>query len=285
MSDGWCRLGGVRRIVVRRHGSALGAWEMASAPAGPHLRELVHSYVGYTERTVAPLRRREVPSGFITLIISFGDPMRVTIGPGQTVTSFVAGLHEQPAITEHAGRQQGIEIRLTPLGGYALLHTPMHLLANTVVDLPALVGGSLVDRLACAPDWAARFALLDTALAGLLDAGRPAAPEVAWAWHRLRASAGRISVADLTGEVGWSRRHLAARFREQVGLTPKAAARVLRFERALGLLRPGSSLAGVAVAAGFYDQAHLHRDFRALAGCTPTEYLAAQLPDGGGTGA
>ncbi len=257
MSGGGCRLGGVRRIVVRRHGSALGAWEMASAPAGPHLRGLVHSYVGYTERTLAPLRRREVPSGFVTLIISFGDPMRVTIGPGQTVTSFVAGLHEQPAITEHAGRQQGIEVRLTPLGGYALLRTPMHLLANTVVDLPALVGGSLVDRLACAPD----------------------------SWHRLRASAGRISVADLTGEVGWSHRHLAARFREQVGLTPKAAARVLRFERALGLLRPGSSLAGVAVAAGFYDQAHLHRDFRALAGCTPTEYLSAQLPDGGGTGA
>jgi AraC-like DNA-binding protein len=63
-------------------------------------------------------------------------------------------------------------------------------------------------------------------------------------------------------------------------------ARVLRFQRGLRLLKEDNarrrSWAEVAVLCGYYDQAHLNRDFRELAGCTPTELLAARLPDGAG---
>lgn len=45
---------------------------------------------------------------------------------------------------------------------------------------------------------------------------------------------GTLAIATLVEEIGWSQRHLAATFREQIGLTPKAAARVLRFERCAG---------------------------------------------------
>ena len=72
------------------------------------------------------------------------------------------------------------------------------------------------------------------------------------------------------GQCGW-------RFRTQLGLAPKAYARIVRFQRAVGLLggvRDGHTLADVAIECGYYDQSHLSRDFVALAGCTPTALMA-----------
>ena len=94
-----------------------------------------------------------------------------------------------------------------------------------------------------------------------------------------------MGIQPLADATGWSRRHLLTRFRAQVGLAPKTAARVLRFRRAAGLLVPPGSdggpgrpvprgLADVAAECGYADHAHLVREFRALAGCTPTAYLA-----------
>jgi AraC-like DNA-binding protein len=100
--------------------------------------------------------------------------------------------------------------------------------------------------------------------------------EVRWASRRLVASGGQVTVAKLAADVGWSRRRLAERFRQEVGLPPKLFARVLRFERArLRLREPDRpALAEVAAESGYYDQAHLNRDFAELAGCSPTRWLA-----------
>ena len=119
-------------------------------------------------------------------------------------------------------------------------------------------------------------------------AGAPPPPtELSWAWGRLRASAGRTPIGGLATELGWSHRRLIARFRESIGLPPKALARVLRFERVAQLLQVADEprLARVALECGYYDQAHLNRDFRQFAGITPTEYLARRLPSAGGVGA
>ncbi|MEO5874340.1 MAG: helix-turn-helix domain-containing protein, partial [Streptosporangiaceae bacterium] len=97
------------------------------------------------------------------------------------------------------------------------------------------------------------------------------------AWGRLLQSHGGISVAALALETGWSERRLSGRFRAEIGLPPKAAARVVRFDRArrLGAARP-RLLADLAAEAGYFDQAHLAREFRALAGCPPSQWLAEQ---------
>lgn len=88
----------------------------------------------------------------------------------------------------------------------------------------------------------------------------------------------------LAGEVGWSRRHLAVRCRQQLGMPPKTVARILRFERVVRLLGhdDGGRLAEIAYDCRFSDQAHLNRDFRKLAGTTPSEYVGSPLPDGFG---
>src|SRR5690606_32137193 len=104
-------------------------------------------------------------------------------------------------------------------------------------------------------------------------------PEVCEAFRLIEASGGRVTVAEVADRVGWSRRHLGERFRQEIGLSPKAAARVVRFHRARRLLATGGrGLAEVAAVAGYADQAHLTREFKDLAGATPTAWLAEELP-------
>ena len=104
---------------------------------------------------------------------------------------------------------------------------------------------------------------------------------LAWVWEVEGHRWSYESSAELVRDAGWSRRHFTSRFTRATGLRPKAFARVLRFQRAKELLvRPDASLAAIALDAGYYDQAHLNRDFRAFAGCTPTELMARRLPAG-----
>jgi AraC-like DNA-binding protein len=242
----------------------------------------VARYCGYVERTNAPLRRSEAATAKVTVILSFGPRIDVD---GESHGSFVAGPSEAATTTEHDGVQHGIELNLAPPVARRLLGVPMHELLDRVVPLGEVLGGEeLVERLYEAPGWAERFALLDAELARRLEDAPPSHPAVRAAYARLVATRGAVPVGVLAAELGWSRRHLAARFREEVGVAPKALARLLRFERALELLgtRP---LADVAYECGYYDQAHFNRDFRAFAGAPPGELLARRLPDAGGVAA
>jgi AraC-like DNA-binding protein len=92
----------------------------------------------------------------------------------------------------------------------------------------------------------------------------------------LRASSGTVSIAQVAREVGWSDRHLARGFRREIGLTPKAAARVIRFDRARRLLSRHSG-AVVAAECDYADQAHLIREFVSFTGLSPTRWLAEEV--------
>ena len=225
-------------------------------------------YCAYREYSAAPFSRLEVPNGFVSLILSFGDPIDVS---GERCTSFVAALHEHPAVTTFAGGQHGIQIDVTPLAARRLFGMPLHEISGElVVGWDALVGDDLVDRLAYAPD---AFELLDAELARRLDRDVPHEREVGWAFARLRASAGAVPVGDLAAELGWSPRRLIERFRDVVGLPPKLTARILRFESVVQRLRAGERLADIAYDAGYYDQAHMNRDFREFAHCSPGKFV------------
>ena len=100
------------------------------------------------------------------------------------------------------------------------------------------------------------------------DRYRPSA-ELAHAYGRLARSAGGERVSALADAVGWSRKHLAARFHAELGVGPKTIARVMRFERACRLARSAGGWAAVAAESGYADQAHLTREFATLAGESP----------------
>jgi AraC-like DNA-binding protein len=209
-------------------------------------------------------------------IVCFGVPYRLD---GEPFRAFVGGLSDRPVRTEFVGDAGGIQVDFTPLGARRCLGLPMQELTNRVVAIEDVLGpraALLVERLQEARGWAERFALLDAALLRRLAEGPEPAPEVAWTLRRLAAADGRLAIAGLAAEVGWSRRHLAASWRRDVGLAPKAVARILRFQRALRLVREGHGLAEAAYDCGYADQPHLNRDFRALAGASPREVIFVQ---------
>ena len=174
-----------------------------------------------------------------------------------------------------------MHVDVTPLGAQALLGLPASAIASTIVNLREALGAGateLVDRLGAARTWTDRFAAIDDVFSRAVVEAHEPADEVVWAWQRILETGGTVEVRDLAAEVGWSRRHFGERFRSELGLAPKVASRVIRFERARELLarpdRPG--LADVAATCGYFDQAHLTREWRELAGCTPTAWLAEE---------
>ena len=278
--------------------------ESVQGRPAPALRPYVGWYSGFRQAGVAPARHRGLPSPYLTLILTLDDPL--TIGahpdpaqePGEFVT-LLGGLHTAPALVVHEGRQSGVQVALSPLGARGLLGLPAGEVAGVDLHADDVLGRDVreaQERLRLAADWPERFAIVDEWLLARLAAsgGGSPAPEVGRAWELVLATDGRVTVADLAAEVGWSARHLSARFAAETGLGPKAAGRVVRFDRARrrlaararrgpGELWPdsppvrGLALADLAVECGYFDQAHLDREFRALAGCPPVAWLAEEF--------
>lgn len=256
------------------------------------LRPYVSSYTGYRLDGVAPGVHPGLPSKAMTFIVSFDDPLDIAAMPDarqppERFWAMVGGLHTRPATVRHDGRQHGIQIELTPLGSLHLFGTRPADLASIVVPLDQLdapFARRLLDRLADPSDWTARFDALDALLGGVLRDERTidrVIPEpVAAAWELVIATGGRIAIDRVADEVGWGRRHLTDRFRRTFGLTPKHLARVVRFERAQRALRVPDppTLATLAATCGYADQSHLTRDWHEFAGCTPSAWLADELP-------
>ena len=240
---------------------------------GDELRASVSSYDGFREETGSPLLRREGPGHDVVLIVSFGEPWRID---GERLTSFAAGLRDRQVTTRHEGRCHGIHVNVSPPAAYRLLGFPLHELAYRQVPLEdVLPEPFLAERLHEAGGWEERFRLLDRVLARRLSTARPSSRGVEWAWRRLVDSHGGIRIGTLARELGWSRKRLVARFREEVGVPPKTAARVIRFERARALAEQAArpDWARIAVDAGYYDQSHLINEFRAFSGRTPETFF------------
>jgi AraC-like DNA-binding protein len=144
-------------------------------------------------------------------------------------------------------------------------HTPL----DDVWGAAAVV--RLRDRLGTAGSASSRLALFEAELAARLPRLRGIDPLVALTLMRLRAGS---PVAAVVREAGYSHRHVTQTFRDQVGLGPKTYGRLLRFGRALDRIasEPAIDWADLAAAEGYADQAHLTREFRAIAGLTPGQY-------------
>jgi AraC-like DNA-binding protein len=278
--------------------------ESAWRVPGAGLRPFVSWYSGYRQAGVGARRHRGLPSPDLTFILTLNDPLVLAVHPDprrspMSYESLVGGLHTAPALITHDGRQSGIQLGVTPLGARVLFGLPAGELANWDGDATQVLGGfvaELQDRVRAERSWAGRFAVIEDVLgqraAGfdpdhgwVAGGGRRSGvrPEVAYAWRRLLDLRGAVPVSSLAAETGWSTRHLSAQFRAEIGLSPKATARVFRFDHARRLLGraatagAGVRLADLAAAAGYYDQAHLAADFRSLAGCPPTQWLAEEF--------
>ncbi len=260
----------------------------------PMLRGLVDWYSGYRDVGIPPAHHRGLPSPGLTVIFTLDDQLTLArhpdpAQPADTFDTLIGGLHTSPALITHDGRQSGIQVGLSPLGSRALLGMPAAELAGRCVhghDVLGSFAAELRGKLRAAGTWDERFAILDRALlsrARLADERAGISGELRHAWQLLVRSGGSAPVAGLAAETGWSDRYLRAKFRAEIGLAPKAAARVIRFSRARRILQLRAvageplCLAELAASCGYFDQAHLDREFGLLAGCSPTGWVAAEL--------
>jgi AraC-like DNA-binding protein len=280
-----------RRIEFSRHASELGHWEAAVAKPHPLLRACVREYVGASEETPSPLRRRELPTEIAPLIINFGAPFRLfdaTADPKCIeLRSFVTGAFDTYALVESTGAYCCVQVNFTILGARLFLQRPLKDLTNREVALDDVLGEEgrrLEMRLHDAATWEGRFDLLDRVILERVAQRSDVPAAVSHAWERLLCRAGQVDIAALVRETGWSHKHFVAQFSEHIGLRPKALARVLRFGRAAELLKVSERgrFADIAYACGYYDQAHFTRDFSAFAGVSPSALLASRLPNRGG---
>ncbi len=259
----------------------------------------VHGYHGYRQLGVAPALHRGLPSPYLTVIFTLDEPLHLLqhVDPARqpgSYTAMVGGLHTTPALITHDGAQSGVQVMLDPLGARAVLGMPAAELAGLDVDAADVLGpvaAEVLDRLRSARTWPARFAVLDLVLGRAVTgpaiagrsvarraAGQPGHPAVAQAWNRLRRAGGMVPVHQLAADIGCSERYLAKSFATELGIAPKMAARMIRFDGARRVLAAtGGALADTAVRSGYYDHAHLDRDFRQFAGCSPTRWLAAEF--------
>jgi len=276
---------------LRTHDDGINAWRVADVAPPPQLAGLILGYGDYTERTGGFTTRRELPHAGGVLIVNFAAPLAIVGGDGREIVlqageAFVAGAHLRPALSRSGGMQAGMHVFLPLSSLRRLLGLPMHELADRVVPLDALLGADarrLGDALAGARTAGERINRIDAALTARFAATSPLG---AAERHGLALLRGRpdLDIAEVARRVGWSRKHLAGRVRDAVGVGPRSWRRLIRFERLTARLAgdPAPDWAGLAHDMGYCDQPHLNREFREMTGMTPSAFLARSLPDGGG---
>ncbi len=249
--------------------------------ASPRLAHLVSSISFYRERGFGLTGFRHAAPLALPLLLNLGTPFRIALGrrPGDrdVQPSFTAGLFPGPVMIESDGRAECVQIDFTPLGAYRFYGGAVPHLTARMIDIEDVLGreGRLLrERITEVPAWPRRFAIIEDFIQR--RANHVPSPEIASALSVLVKTAGTARMRDIASDIGWSRKHLARRFTNEVGLAPKTLALMLRFHRACGLARTGAlaGWAAIAVEAGYADQAHLTRDFRVFTGETPTEWAA-----------
>lgn len=258
------------------------------------------SAVAYEASGLTPGAHRGLPSPWLTFIVSAGGPVRVcgTVEDGEgfdpeRATAYdvlLAGLHPAASRVEQPAAQSGVQVALHPLAAQALLGCRAAELqghGDHGRDVLGRVAEELHDRVATERGAARRLDVVqDWLRSRAANAGSVRVrPELLRAWHLIERSGGRCRVEAVAREVMLSPRQLRELMVAELGISPKRLCRQFRFDAVIARLAAGPVvLADVAAEVGYADQAHLTREFRQMAGCTPTQWLAEEgrnIQDGG----
>ena len=283
--------------------SEFGRWHEVERPSDPRLRPYVHGYFATSSSLVRPARERHLPAAEVPMVLNFGAShtkvdARADSGPQRLDHAWVTGLQTHYHLSDAIGERRFMVVRFTPLGAHLFFHLSMDSLTDRAVPLEQVDPGiaSLVsDHVMVARGWAGRFDAMER-LIGSRVARYSVPPHIERAWNGLVRTWGQTPVGSLAADAGCSHRHLIQQFRTCIGLPPKKAAMLLRFDRSInavtrnglanspnkpyleGSAPPGAHALGarwahIAAECGYFDQSHFIHEFRAFAGATPSEFL------------
>lgn len=278
-----------RPTLTRAYDDGQDRWSVATAAPAPALAGWVDSYAGWSERTETFTTRRELAATTGVMIVNLGSMLEIVDAGGTTHRlaagqGFAGGIARASSLSRSTGDMAGVHIHAPPDRLAALLGVPLAALTDRCFSLADLLGRDadrLGERLLETPDGEARWQVLDGFLAGRAGQAQASDSELD---HARRALARGDRVEGIAADLGWSRKRLAQRFRDAIGVHPRSYAGLARFERFTRALqaRPGDPLAHAALDAGYADQAHLSREVARYAGLSPTALRARLIPAGGG---
>ena len=269
----------------------------------PELRPYVCCYVWFTfegeepERTIVrvlpdgtqesqfnladPLLTRMIPGGHQSITFFFGDPWRFRNGSRAALasrTSWVMGATTQPGTIEFGRRADAFGVLFHPGRAHIFLRVPADSLTDEIVALDDLwgpVARTLEAQLAELPTVAQKIRVLEKELLRRLRAARWIDAGLQPITDLIQRERGGVSVEWLSQASGMSRQHLARKFRQQVGVTPKQFCRFARFHALVSHIyqNPQVDWARAAAELGYYDQAHLIAEFKEFTGLTPSQFF------------
>lgn len=195
---------------------------------------------------------------------------------GATRMPFAAVTGIQQTV-RHMKTQAGsgiVLVNFKPGGAASILRVPMHELFGKAVALDSILGRAesarMIDRVASASTNAQRVAVLDAVLVKRLA---EIDPVITAATRAIDAAHGSLRIADLARTLGITQDPLEKRFRRAVGASPKHLASIVRVRHAVELAKRGGAMSRVAYEAGYFDQSHFNREFRAVTGQSPSTFF------------
>jgi AraC-like DNA-binding protein len=245
------------------------------------LRPFVQWFWYINSRGIIPIQRQEFmhPDGSMGLVFNYGDTLE--LGDNSSQTIILDTVSPQSQQLKLAGSIEAFGILFRPGGAFPLFGIPINELASTDVllsSVPALRLPQLHMQLYETPSLADKVALVETWVTTLLQEMRSESPVIKPSIELITRAYGQLSIKQVAEAMSTSRRQLERLYQQQVGLSPKALARLSRVHQARGVLKQPeiTTLAEIAYQCGFYDQSHFIREFKEVIGLTPGAYVARQ---------
>ncbi len=230
---------------------------------------------------------RVVPTGTVEIVIALATPT-LRVGGRESAlvrvgAAMVCGAQSAPFVVDARAQTRLIGVHFKPGGAFPFFAAPASVLRNLRIGLGDVWGRDVEDlqeQLVTAPSATACFAIMERALVARIVRPLARHPAVAYALRALCNAGGTPTIESVRKTTGLSPRRFIEVFDREVGLSPKLFARVSRMQEVLRRLEDPVAVDWVetALAEGFFDQAHLIRDFKEFTGLAPTAYLERRAP-------